>query len=78
MRVWWHILGMRTGELAVWISQLANMWGIFCWPVDIYSVTEYSQLNKIMLHSRMNSVDYKNAFRSRLTHTCMGKCYHMT
>ena len=40
MRFCWHILGMGSGELAVWISQLAIMWGIFCWPVDISSVTE--------------------------------------
>ena len=55
---------MRSGEIGVWISQLANMWGVFCRPVDISSISEDSQLNTTTLHSRTNSANYKNAFTS--------------
>ena len=62
----WHILGMQNSELAVGISQLANMCRIFCWQVVISSLTKYSQLITTTLHSRANSVNYKNAPRLNL------------
>ena len=57
---------MQNSELAVGISQLANMCRIFCWQVVISSLTKYSQLITTTLHSRANSVDYKNAPRLNL------------
>ena len=56
---------MRSGEIAVWIRQVANMWGVFFWPVVISSITEDFHLNTTKLHSRTNSVNYQNAFKSR-------------